>query len=118
MKKLILAVILFAAVSEYKASVSCTQAMVFQSDKADEKVEKLSALLNLSADQKVKYKNLVEKTEKDKADLKVKLKDASEADQKKLKKQFADNYEKDFKAILTTEQWNKFLKEKEKAGKK
>ncbi|MBK7666266.1 MAG: hypothetical protein IPJ32_02360 [Sphingobacteriaceae bacterium] len=71
MKKLILAIVVcFGVYTEIQAHK--VENVTFQAPSSDEKVAKMTALLNLSADQQKKYKALVENSEKDKQALKTK----------------------------------------------
>lgn len=114
MKKIILVLgISFACISQTKAATTfnCT----YQTPTNDEKVTKMTELLQLTADQQKKYKALLVSTEKAKDELKEKLKTASKEDKKKLQDEFKANYESELIKILTPSQFKKL---KEEASKK
>ncbi len=116
MKKLILAIaVCFGVFTEIQAHK--VENVTFQAPSSDEKVTKMTALLNLSADQQKKYKALVESSEKDRQALKTKLKTASGDEQEKLKSEFKKDYETKLSQILTPAQLTKLKEEAAKQKK-
>jgi len=86
----------------------------YQAHSNDEKLVKMTALLNLTADQQKKYKILLDNSEKEKQALKAKLKSATKEEQKKMKDAFKADYENKLSKILTKEQLIKLKNEASK----
>lgn len=116
MRKIILTLgTLIFSISNITATLKADMHSCYQTDKTQEKVDKMDKIVGFTGDQKAKYKALVEKSEKDKLQLKEKMKGKSSDEQKKLKTEFKANYEKNLKAILTSAQWSKLEAAKQKA---
>lgn len=86
----------------------------FQTPTADDKVKKMDEVVGLTDSQKIKYKTLVEKSEKEKIELKEKVKTATPQEKEKLQNDFKKNYETELKKILTPEQFKKLEDKKSK----
>ena len=75
----------------------------------DEKIRKVTALLNLTPEQQAKYKTLLINTDKEKESLMAKAKTVSPEEKKRMQDEFKINYEKQLKKILTPEQFKKLV---------
>lgn len=117
MKKIIIATaISLMCINQVNASKLTST--YYQAPSKDEKVAKMAALLNLTADQQKKYKDLLTSSEKEAETLKAKSKTASKEEKKKMQEAYKNNYETELKKILTTEQFKKLQDEAAKKKKK
>ncbi len=117
MKKIILATaISLISINQIYASKSIIS--YYQTHPKEEKVAKMTALLNLSADQQKKYKDLLASSEKELDALKTKSKTASKVEKNKMQQAYKTNYETQLKKILTVDQFKKLQDEAAKKKKK
>lgn len=117
--KIIFCFITIAALNanaEIKTNVSKVSGFssLFQTHSVDEKVNKMNEVVGLTDSQKIKYRALVEKSEKEKKELQVKSKTVTPQEKKKLQNDFKKNYEIELKKILTSEQFKKLEDKKSK----
>ncbi|MBL7912062.1 MAG: hypothetical protein JNJ41_13470 [Bacteroidia bacterium] len=120
MKKKIILCLVAAATLSAKPGIKTNVSEVvgfsasFQTHSVDDKVNKMNEVVGLTDSQKIKYKALVEKSEKEKKELQEKVKTATSQEKEKLQNDFKRNYEVELKKILTPEQFKKLEDKKSK----